>query len=74
MTILGRPVADMRVSFRSDSPVGAVAPATVRLPSAPESSGAIRSHCWLLRIMRFKADLHFSALNSEYYELENRVR
>ena len=41
-------------------------------PILPGNSGAIRSHCALLKTVRIKADLHFSALESEFYELENR--
>ena len=35
-------------------------------PTLPGSSGAIRSHCSWFRIVRIKADLHFSALNQNF--------
>ena len=41
----------------------AVAPGS---PALPGSSGAIRSHCSWFRIVRIKADLHFSALNQNF--------
>jgi hypothetical protein len=41
----------------------AVAPGS---PILPGSSGAIRFHCSSLKIVRIKADLHFSALNQKF--------
>ena len=41
----------------------AVAPGS---PGLPGNSGAIRSHCCLLKIVRIKADLHFPALNQNF--------
>jgi hypothetical protein len=44
----------------------AVAPGS---PTLPGSSGAIRFHCPSFRIVRIKADLHFSALNQKFGSL-----
>lgn len=57
----GAPVrAIQKTASRNRRLFAAVRPGS---PFLPGSRGAIRSHCASLNILRFKADLHFSALN-----------